>query len=991
MGWSSVAIWAGLLSGLRAGTTDFALRPERFETRATIPAIEAVLRDPLTGPAAADALGAKIANAASSSELIAAGFASLGVTPAVPAEAAAPQPAPVVTPAALQVPISHLIAKLSAAHADLEKAVASLPPEERERALIAADAAVDEVQTRPVRGEDFDAAVRFDLPRLAAAALAAARAVDEALPALMSAGGPAFTARATSDFGDVLISSGDVEYGPEELSHAGLIVRLGGRTRYRGPVAAAGPGQLRVVVDLGGPAVIESTGTAGGAGEFGVGLLYLAGTGPYEVSAGGNSLGAGRFGVGYASVVGNKTKLSSRHFGQGAAAFGVGVLETRGDDAALTIPLAGQGLGATRGAGIWRHRGAGLSASCGFEFADAREPLGTQSLGQGAGMGPRAFAAGGIGVAHVTGDRATLNASYFAQGSGYWRGLGALFIRGDDARLQARRYSLGTGVHAAVGVLDVKGRRARIDAWGAGPALGWDYGVGLFRLRGDEARARSDWADGRAELGGRSLTWIEGDRDEISLAEFGAGTFSRAQAGYGAVVLRGKGGRVHAPGLAAPVALAGDLRATPWAALHAEGAWTLDSGLKLPDPTWPAADQSSRAAAEAGQADRLLQAPPGETPRARVARLLYAASVDILDPRPADGAARGLASLNADDAPALASLIDPDRFDELIWARLAASSLGPAAARAAAAEATHATGTRRTVLLDWLRFGRAEEALPVAEAALRDADWRVRRQGAVLLGALFGNEGGDEQGRLRFLRDGAAGKRRLGDLYAALALAGPVSAGERLDLLAKAGTPFDMVARAALDAYAAALSSSPARAAAVAREASDSAALAARAAADLRAASVDPDDETAASALQALGGVGGKDAPATLAAALTVPSAARREAAASGLARLGPTGKSAIARALSDHDARVRALAALAAAQSWDKDVFALLSRALKDREASVRAAAVAGLGAAQATLAVEKKGFLPALHKIAARDPDNGVRASAALAAAAISPAQTP
>ncbi len=73
----------------------------------------------------------------------------------------------------------------------------------------------------------------------------------------------------------------------------------------------------------------------------------------------------------------------------------------------------------------------------------------------------------------------------------------------------------------AVGTSDVEGKRAEIATWGVGPGFAWDYGVGLFRLRGDEAKLRSDWATGRSDLGGRSLSWIESDRAEFSLSGFG--------------------------------------------------------------------------------------------------------------------------------------------------------------------------------------------------------------------------------------------------------------------------------------------------------------------------------------------------------------------------------------------------------------------------------------------------------------------------------------
>jgi len=997
MTWSSVALWAGLLSSLRAGTTDFSLRPERWTTRGETPAIEAVLREPLSGPAAIDALGARLKTADGAAGMISAGFDELGVTPAAPA-----LPGPVAAtpgvPADVAPAVATLVARLIAARADLRRAVDSLTPEERARALRAADSALDEDPVDDPRAENFDAALRYDLPRLAAAGLAAARAADESAAAFARAApGPAFSTSWESEIGTVLVSSGDAELGAEELARAGLIVRLGGRTRYAGPAAAAGEGEVRVVIDVGGPATLASDGSAGGSGRFGIGLLYLLGSGPHAVSAGTDSLGAARFGVGAAVVAGNRTLLSARELSEGAAMFGVGVLDTRGDGAELKETRAGQGFGATRGAGLWRHRGADLDASCGFSVVDAHEPLGSVSEGQGAGLGPRAFAAGGVGAAYVSGIRARLNASYFAQGAGYWHGLGALYVRGDDARLQARRYALGAGVHAAVGALDVQGRGARVAGWGGAFALGWDYGVGLARVVGDAARVRVDWSAARGDLGGRALAWVEGDRDELALDGVASGNFLRAEAGYGLAVIRGAGARLRAPALASPARIAGPavLRVDPWGAALIDGEAELDPGLSLPDAVWTPATKDARAKRESGAAARPA-APPAQDERlARARALLRAASADILDPRPAESAALGLTELADDDAPALARALDRDRYDELLWARLAAAGLGPAAARAAAEEAGSAQGERRAALLDWLRFGRAEEALPPLEAALRDPDWRARRQAALVLGALFGVEGGEEPGRRRLLREAAAatatpeslGRRRLPDLYAALALGGATPAELRARLLAAAGSPFDAVSADAVRVFIAALAAAPARAAALAREEYEAARLAPRAAEDLRRAAEDPDDEVASAALQSLGFLGFDADAARLAAGLSADGAARRDAAASGLAQLGRAAAPALARALSATDARTRALAALAAAQSWDASVFNLLGRALEDADAGVRAAAVAGIGAEQNTMGSGLRRLRPALERLAGEDADPGVRAAAALAAARLPP----
>lgn len=987
MDWTSPALWALLLAGPGGRTpADLALRPERWPTRASVASTDALLRAPLEAPRAVDALASRLDAARGAGGLLREAFAAAGVEPAPPTRpGAAPLEVPGLPPAAA-APVARLLARLDAASADARAAAGSLTPAERAAALRAARATASDADDAAPDDAGLDAAVRFDRARAAAAGLAAAGAVDDAvdelsrLPPL-----PAFDARFDAPVGRVIVSSGEVRYSASDAG-AALIVHLGGPARYAGAVASADAGEVRVVVDLGGPVVVESSGPAAASARFGVAGLALVGPGEKTVTAGPESLGAAFFGAAFAAIRGGPSRLRSGAFGQGAAVFGAAVLDTGGDGSALAIDRAGQGFGGPGGGGAWRHRGNGLDASCGFARADPREPLGSVSEGQGAGMGPRAFAAGGVGAALVVGDRARLKASYFAQGSGYWRGLGLLAVRGDDAELLARRYAQGAGVHSAVGALSVDGARARIDSWGGSFALGWDEALGLARVRGDGAAIRSDWTDGRGESGGRALAWIEGDGDRLSLEGFASANDRRAVPGAGLAVLRGRGARVRAPWLDAPAALSSGtvLRRDPWSAWRLENGASLEPALALPDPLWPAAPLASSATAAA-------PAPIPPSGRARVARLLADASADILDPRPALGAARELMLLPERDAPALAAALDPERYDELIWARDAAASLGPAAARAAVAAAKRAPPLRRAALLDWLRFGRARESLDAAEGAAADSDWRIRRAAAGVVGDLFGTARGEEPGRLSLVRAAADGTlapgldiRRLSELHATLALSGPLDDAARASLYEKSGTPFDSVSPEAVKALAALLAASPPRRAALAREAADADRLAPRARRLLRALADDRDDWVAAAALQSLGSAGNADDASHLGATLASGATAlRRDAAGEGLARLGPGASATLKSLLSSTDPAVRARAAVAAARSWDAGVSALAGGALADADASVRVAAASALGSVDTACLPAAKSNLEALRKSALGDPDESVRAAAALALA--------
>ncbi|MEK7744464.1 MAG: hypothetical protein AAB578_08770, partial [Elusimicrobiota bacterium] len=298
-----------------------------------------------------------------------------------------------------------------------------------------------------VASGDFDLMARFDHSSLLSAALQVMASVDEALPALRNASSQAAglpRTRLRLPIGDVLLSGGgEDDYSEQDLAGAVLLVDFGGKSRYLGPAGAAGEGEVRVVIDLSPEVRVESSSGAA-SGVFGIGLLYLPQEGGAKtLRAGDVSLGAGLFGTGGLFLAGDGSSLESGRFTQGAGAFGLGILDSLGQGSTFFLRLAGQGFGSTRGAGLLRHRGDGAVLDGGRTEPDPREPLAALSLSQGVGYGPRAFAAGGVGLALVEGDGCRLQASYMAQGMGYWHSFGGLSVVGNGARIQGRRYVQG--------------------------------------------------------------------------------------------------------------------------------------------------------------------------------------------------------------------------------------------------------------------------------------------------------------------------------------------------------------------------------------------------------------------------------------------------------------------------------------------------------------------------------------------------------------------
>lgn len=972
---ASASRWADLAGRLGIAESDLGIRPERFPTPLTLPAVERLLADPANGYDAALDWGRRLSSApALSGPLeLAAGFLGDGTRGAVPNVPCADLPEPVKRIAAAQAQVSPFT--------EAEKA----------RLLASFGGVVTHAPLAAVTEADVALASRFDARAAADAAAKLARTIEAELPALRGL--------APARCGAVLISGpGDDVYA--DLAGIELLVDVGGKNVYRTAAAANA-----VVIDLGSDLVFESTRPAFGSGVFGIGLLYAPNPGRKVVRAGDFSLGAGFFGAGGA-LLGGTVEAASGHFAQGAGAFGAGVFVVSGASATLTADMAAQGFGFTRGVGVAAVRGDGVRARCGLTHADPREGLALLSLCQGVGDGPRAQAAGGIGLALFDGAESSFEGSYFAQGAGYWHGFGGFYARGARSTAQARRYAQGAGVHAGVGMLSWDGADGRLTTWGVGPGFGWDYGVGFLDARGPRLALRSEWASARGDVDGRALARIDSEDGRVRLAELGTATFKRSAAGY--ALVRARGARVWSPGAAETRSGTLDVLTTPWGAARLEDG-VLDPAVDLSTVAWPAREPGRDALAEAQAAARALDEAERLPPAERVSRWLSLAGAFTLDGRGPSTAVERLFSSPAATLALAAPALRVERFDEALWARIAAASAGAPAIEAAKRELSRASGPRRALLAGVLAVGPSAEAVPVAESLLRDGDWRLRRAGAGLLAASLGSEGGEEPGRLRFLEASlslarstftagspeeaaafaALGFKRLPDLFGVLALDPALSGADRLALLAH-GDPFDTAKAAVWREYVRVLrAKAPLYEAALRKELASAGALRARAREALRRALRDPDPDARAGALAALGGVGALEDAKPLGAALADRAAVARDAAGLGLARLGAAARAELTARLSDSSPEVRRAATIACAQSADADVVALARRSFADREESVRLAAIAALGAVQGPYYESARGAaVPELRRLAERTVDPSVSASAARQLGFIAPA---
>jgi HEAT repeat protein len=373
-------------------------------------------------------------------------------------------------------------------------------------------------------------------------------------------------------------------------------------------------------------------------------------------------------------------------------------------------------------------------------------------------------------------------------------------------------------------------------------------------------------------------------------------------------------------------------------------------------------------------------------------------------------AAAAILALAPSEGAALARWVDPQRFDEFIWLRVFLPAFGRSAAQALAGELARSSGMRKAILLGSFAGGPAADAVAAAETASLDVNWRVRRAAVAALGNLFNQEEGAEPGRLRLLeasesicRSAAAGpagplpedvRRRIGarhleDYLSVLALDAASPAEDRSGVFAKAGNPFDELgfgSEGSKEFIRVLRQRAAFYGPAIRTELEDCRRLEARGRQVVLRALADPEPEVAQAGIIALGQHGREPDASRIARFFKDDRALLREAAAAALGKMGAAASGEIRRCLRSREPRVRALAALAAAQSGSAGALSLLRAAFHDPDAEVRRTAVAGLSVVQDPWRPRLKDFLPQLRRLEEIDSDIQVRSAAGRAAAVIS-----
>lgn len=733
------------LPSLRLTAEDLAI-PSRWPVEHAIPAVERLLENPDEAPLRLSEWIEEIEKAEAPSQVFSVARNILG-------ESAKDFP-----PSKNHGPVERILEAMEKAHPFLKYSYSRLSPQERQEILSVHDypAALDpgESPRNPTfRKKAFKNLFKFKNEKLLEAAERVLSAVDHEAANLNDLKPTRFKTK----LGDVIVSGkGDDVYGKETLENACLLIDLGGNNRYDGPPAGAGEGQIKVVIDFGENVTVASdeSSPSAGAGVFGIGLFYLPNpSGSKIVKTASYSQGFGLCGVG-GFFANGKGIFKADRYAQGAGGFGAGIFtNSAGKGSEYSADLYAQGVGFTRGVGIFRHRGSSSTFKAGLVEPDPREALGSTSLCQGVGYGPRAYAAGGVGLCVLTGNRLAIESSYFAQGAGYWHAAGAFKLEGSSCTIQSRRYSQGSGVHSALGAFFLEGDGNRMDNWGVGPAFGWDRSIGWAFLFGNRNSARTEWGSASAAMNGsRSFLFSKGSENIFELSGIGGGGTAREIADYAVSWIEGSGNRLKSPYFKQELVENRDIHTSPWGLVHLEGV-ILSSETALPKPQWNRLEDGkshkNRVVNFVREIER-AQSLPAEN---KVETLLAAASAfstDKINPR---AALAQLIALPDEEIPLLVRFLDPADFDGFIQIRSALSEIGPAAAPAILREIKSAKGERRAWLLAQLPYLGADDALPELFRCLKNADLKIQAAGFSGIGRMLSRDRGYEPGRMTILEN----------------------------------------------------------------------------------------------------------------------------------------------------------------------------------------------------------------------------------------------
>lgn len=245
---------------------------------------------------------------------------------------------------------------------------------------------------------------------------------------------------------------------------------------------------VQCIIDLDGNDTYRAGDYALGAGVLGAGIL-IDRRGNDVYVAGDYSVGSGLIGLGIVHDLDGDDTYTSGSNTQGSGMYGIGFLVDENGHDTYRCHAQGQGFGGTAGVGLLSDRRGNDQYIAASPYVDILRYDSHQiTFAQGAALGSRPLASGGLGVLLEHDGNDHYICDIYGQGTGYWYGLGGLIdARGDD-RYEAYQYAQGSGVHFATGVLrDMHGNDVYV-SHGVSMGCGHDVATGvLLDEAGDDA------------------------------------------------------------------------------------------------------------------------------------------------------------------------------------------------------------------------------------------------------------------------------------------------------------------------------------------------------------------------------------------------------------------------------------------------------------------------------------------------------------------------
>jgi len=293
----------------------------------------------------------------------------------------------------------------------------------------------------------------------------------------------------------------------------------------------------RLILDLQGDDLYKGKDYSFGAGYFGSGILFdVAGNDHYI--AGSLSLGTGIFGFGFLYDQAGNDTYTSAVTSQGSGAFGFGLLWDKGGNDVYTVQSQGQGFGYTLGIGVLREEGGNDYYLTSSPFLDVlRYDNHFVTFTQGASLGFRPIASGGIGILSDTEGNDKYSSDIYGQGTSYWFGLGALVdSKGEDV-YTSYQYAQGSGVHLAFGILLDSAGNDVYTSHGVSLGCGHDIAMGaLVDFSGDDHYFAESLSLGSGNANASSLFYdIKGNDSYVGLNSTNTFGYSDFRRNYGMI------------------------------------------------------------------------------------------------------------------------------------------------------------------------------------------------------------------------------------------------------------------------------------------------------------------------------------------------------------------------------------------------------------------------------------------------------------------------